>query len=91
MAEGRRKAEWYRTAFATCAIANTWRGSRSALKIENFPYCHCQQSQIRMATRAECKAFAENFFRQDLMQRGVDRNKGEDRQSEKKTPNAKIV
>ena len=61
MAEGRRKQEWHRTAFATCAIANTWRGTRSALKVENFPYC--QKPQMRKATHAECKAFAENFFR----------------------------
>lgn len=61
MAEGRRKEEWYRTAFATCAIANTWRGSRSALHIENFPYC--RQTQMRMATPAECQTFAANFFK----------------------------
>jgi len=62
MADGRRKEEWYRTAFATCAIANTWRGTKAALHIENFPYCQ-QKTQMRMATPSECKAFAENFFK----------------------------
>ena len=57
MAEGRRKQEWQRTALMTCLIANTWRGKRGALKVEDFPYCQKTQP-MRKATPAECKAFA---------------------------------
>jgi len=62
MAEGRRKQEWHRVAVMTCLIANTWRGKRGALKVENFPYC-AKHKKRRMATPAECKIFAENFFK----------------------------
>ena len=57
MAEGRRKEEWHRAAVTTCLIANTWRGKRGALKVEDFPYCH-KTATVRKATPAECKAFA---------------------------------
>ncbi|MDO4857236.1 MAG: hypothetical protein Q4A17_04755 [Thermoguttaceae bacterium] len=56
MAEGKRKQEWYRTAVSTCLIANTWRGKSGALKVSDFPYQ--KKETIRMATPAECKAFA---------------------------------
>ena len=62
MAQGRRKEEWYRTAFATCAIANSFRSKRTAIKLGNFPYCQTEE-KIRMATKTECKTFAENFFK----------------------------
>ncbi len=57
MVDGRRKAEWHRTAVMTCLIANSWRGRRGALKVEDFPYCQ-KTATVRKATMAECQAFA---------------------------------
>ena len=58
MVEGKRQAEWFRTAVLACTVSNPWRGN-DALKVENFPYCSEFKPKVRTATRTEAEAFAK--------------------------------
>lgn len=61
MADAQNRKQWQMGAVFTVAIANSFRSSQSALKIYDFPYCGELKTELRQATTAECKAFAQSW------------------------------
>ena len=61
MAEAQNRKQWRMGATFTVAVANSFRSSKTALKISDFPYCNELKPELRIATPEECKVFAASW------------------------------